>query len=99
MIERYTESPDVITSVDSEQSLLTLEFSLVQVDKENITLMMNENGCYLSAPTEDADYVATLSFLSPVKPSETKAIFKDGILIVKVPFKEPLQNYVKVLVE
>jgi HSP20 family molecular chaperone IbpA len=97
--ERYKESPELITSVDSEQSQLNLEFTLVLVDKENITLMMNENGCYLSAPSEDVDYAATVSFLYPVNPAEAKAIFQDGILIVKIPFKEALQNHVKVPIE
>lgn len=96
LLERYTESPDLITSVDKDQSQLILEISLVQVDKENIKLMMNENGYYLIANSEDSDYVSTLSFLAPVKPSEAEAKFQDGILIVKVPFKEPLQNYIQV---
>ena len=99
MEERYTESPELITSVDSEQSQLKLEFTLVLVDKENINLMMNENGCYLFVPSEDLDYVATVSFLSPVKPAEAKATFQDGFLIVKIPFKEALQNHVKVPIE
>jgi HSP20 family protein len=99
LLERYTESPDLITSVDKEQSHLILEFSVVQVEKENITLMMNENGCYLTAASEDSDYVSTLSFLAPVKPSEAKAIFQDGILIVKVPFKEPLRNYIQIAID
>jgi HSP20 family molecular chaperone IbpA len=98
-MERYTESPELITSVDSEQSQLVLEFSLINIEKENITLMMNENGCYLSAVSDDSNYVATLSFISPVKPSEAKAVFSGGLLIVKAPFKEPLDNYVQVTVE
>jgi HSP20 family molecular chaperone IbpA len=99
MEERYTESPDIITYVDSEQSQLILEFSLVLVDKENINLMMNENGCYLFAPSEDLDYVATVSFISPVKPAEAKATFQDSILIVKLPFKEALQTHIKVPID
>jgi len=98
-MEKYAESPDFLTSVDSEQSQLVLEFTLINVEKENITLMMNENGCYLSATSDDSDYVATLSFISPVKPSEAKAVFSDAILVVKAPFKEPLKNYVRVTVE
>lgn len=99
MQERYTESPDIITMVDSEQSLLILEISFVSVEKENINLMMNENGCYLSASTDDVDYVSTLSFIAPVKPSEAKAIFEEGILKVKIPFAEPLKNFIQVPVE
>lgn len=99
MEERYLESPELRSSVDSEQSQLNLEFTLVMVDKENISLMMNENGCYLFAPSEDLDYVATLSFLSPVKPGEAKATFYDGVLMVKVPFKEALQTHIKVPID
>jgi HSP20 family protein len=96
MVERYKESAELIASVDEEQSQLSLEFSFVQVDKENITLMMNEKGCYLIAAADDTDYVSALSFPAPVKPSEAKAIFQEGMLLVTVPFKEPLQNFIQV---
>lgn len=85
--------------VDAGQSKLTLQFTLVNAELENISLMMNEHGCHLSVPTEDSEYVATLSFLQAVKPAEAKATLKDGYLTVDVPFKDPLKNYVKVPVE
>jgi HSP20 family protein len=99
MDQEYTESPEIITWVDSGQSMLKVQFTLIQAEAENITLMMNENGCYLSVPAEDVEYVATLSFLNAVKPAEAKATYTDGYLTVTVPFKEPLNNYVKVPVE
>jgi len=97
--QKYTEAPEIVTSVDSGQAKLQMEISLVNVEKENISLMMDENGCYLSAPSDDAEYVAAISFLRAVKPSEAKAIFADGFLRVEIPFRDPLENYVKVPVE
>jgi HSP20 family protein len=97
--QKYTESPDIITFVDSEQAKLRLEISFVGVEKENIRLLMDENGCYFSAPTDDAEYVAAISFLRPVKPSEAKTVFEEGLLRVEIPFRDPLRNYVEVPIE
>ena len=99
MQEEYTEKPDVITFVDAEHSKLHIEISMVNVEKENISLMMDENGFYLSAPTEDVKYVTTLSFLNAVKPSEAKAIFADGYIRIEVPFRDPLKNYINIPIE
>jgi HSP20 family molecular chaperone IbpA len=98
--ENYTETPDIITFVDSVQSKLMIEISLVSVEKEDINLMMDENGCFLSAPAEGGvEYVATLSFLRAVKPSEAKAVYTDSFLKIEVPFKSALENFVKVPIE
>jgi HSP20 family protein len=97
--ENYTETPNIITFVDSKHSRLMIEISLVSVEKEDIKLMMDENGCFLSAPAEGGvEYVATLSFLRAVKPSEAKALFTDGFLKIEVPFKNTLENFVKVTI-
>ena len=45
--EKYTETPDIITFVNSEQSKLMIEISLVSVEKEDINLMMDEKGMLL----------------------------------------------------
>lgn len=99
MQEEYTENPEVITLVDGEQSKLHVEISLVNVEKENISLMMDEKGFYLHALSDDVTFVATLSFLRAVKPSEAKAVFADGFLRIEVPFRDPLDNYVKIPIE
>jgi HSP20 family molecular chaperone IbpA len=96
MDERYTEAPEIMSWVDSEQSKLTVQFTIINGEIEKINLMMNENGCYLSAPADDAEYVATLSFLHAVNPAEAKATYADGYLTIEVPFKDPLKSYVKV---
>jgi HSP20 family molecular chaperone IbpA len=100
MEEKYTESPDIMSWVDSEESKLTVQFTIINSEKENITLMMNENGCYLSASAEDnIEYITTFSFLNAVKPTEAKATYEDGYLTIVVPFRDPLDSYLKVPVE
>jgi HSP20 family protein len=98
--ENYTETPDIITFVDSKQSKLMIEISLVSVEKEDINLMMDENGCFFSAPAEGGvEYVATVPFLRAVKPSEAKAVYTDSFLKIEIPFKDTLENFVKVPIE
>ena len=98
-LETYTEAPEIISQINSEQSKIILEITMLEVEKDQINLMVNENGCYLSAPSEAVQYVAVLSFPSPVKPSETKAKYRDGYLVVEIPFKNPLTDYTKIAVE
>ena len=96
MDEKYIEAPEVMSWVDSEQSKLTVQFTFINGETEKMNLMMNENGCYLSAPAEGVEYVATLSFLHAVDPAEAKATYEDGYLTIEVPFKDPLNSYVRV---
>jgi HSP20 family molecular chaperone IbpA len=98
-MEKFTESPDIISRIDSEHSKLILEITLVDVEKDQINLMVNEHGLCLSAPSEVSEYEAILTFPSPVKPSETKARYADGYLIVEIPFKETLTDYTKISIE
>jgi HSP20 family molecular chaperone IbpA len=99
MTEKYTESPEIVSWVDSAGAVLNVQFTILQAERDKINLMMNENGCYLSAPSDDVEYGATFSFLHPVKPAEAKATYQDSYLTIEVPLKEPLNQYVKVPIE
>ena len=100
MQETYTETPDIITFVNREESKLMIEISLINVEKEDINLMMDEKGCFFSASAEgDIEYVGTIPFLREVKPSEAKAVFLDGYLKIEIPFKDTLENFVNVPIE
>lgn len=98
MDQKYNESPEMVSWVDSEQSKLVVQFTIVDTEKENINLMINENSCYLSAPAGEIEYVATISFLQAIKPAEAKATYEDGYLTIEAPFKDPL-DYVKMPIE
>ena len=95
--DTFTETPDIITYVNREQSKLMIEISLVGVEEEDITLMMDEKGCFFSASSEgDMEYVGTIPFLREVTPSAAKAAYVDSFLKIEVPFKDTLENFIQV---
>jgi len=98
--EKYTETPDIITFVNSEQSKLMIEISLISVEREDINLMMDEKSCFFTASAEGGvEYVGTIPFLREVNPSEAKAIYMDSYLKIEVPFKDTLEDFVKVPID
>jgi len=96
MLEKCKEAPDICSYLNNDQSKFIIEFTLVSVDKENISLTMNEHGCYLFAQSEDVDYTATFSFFCPVNPLKANASFEEAILTVEVPLKNALKDTVTV---
>jgi HSP20 family molecular chaperone IbpA len=99
MTERFKESPEITSRLDAEQSKFVIEFSMLEVEKESIKLTMFEGGCSLSAHTDDSDYVSLVSFPCPVIPSETKAFFDEGYLIIEAPLKDGLQGAIEISIE
>lgn len=94
--ERNRVGPAMCSYVDHGHTKLTVECVLPGVAEENIVLNMHEDSLNLSAPREDIEFVTTLSFCCPVKPVKAEAVYKDGLLRIEVPFKEPMQDAIKV---
>jgi HSP20 family molecular chaperone IbpA len=96
--ERIRVSPDVCAYVDDDHTKLTLEISIPGVKKKDINLKMHEDSFNLTAPRENIEYVTALSFCCPVKPEKAKAKYESGLLKVEIPFKDPMEDAIKVQV-
>ena len=96
MEERIKISPDICGYVDENHENLFMEISIPGVKKEDINFKMHEDSFSLSAPRDDIEYVAALAFCCPVKPDNAEAKYNDGLLSVKIPFKDPMEDAVKI---
>jgi HSP20 family protein len=96
MADRVKLSPNIFSYPDFEHFELHMEISLGGVNKEDIILKMHDDSFFLQAPRDDFDYVASMALCCPVKASEAKAKFENGILKVIVPFKDRMEDAVQI---
>jgi HSP20 family molecular chaperone IbpA len=97
--ERIKIAPELTAYVDDDHTMLTMEVAIPGVPKDQINLKMHEDSFSLSAPMEDMEYTTAFSFCCPVKPDAAKAKYENGLLKIEVPFKDPMEDAVKVKVE
>jgi HSP20 family molecular chaperone IbpA len=99
MAEKVKLAPNVFSYPDYEHLELHMEISLGGVKKEDISLKMHEDSFYLRAPRDDFEYVTSMALCCPVKASEAKATFENGILKVVVPYKDRMENAVDIQID
>jgi hypothetical protein len=58
-----------------------------------------EDSVHLTAPARDFEYVSALALGWPVKPGKAEATYENGLLRIEVPFKDPLEDAVKVAIK
>jgi HSP20 family molecular chaperone IbpA len=96
MAERIRVAPEICSSVDDEHTKLTIEVSIPGVKREDVNLRMHEDSMALSAPRDDVEFTTTLAFCCPVRASEAVAKYENGLLRIEVPFKDVMDDAIRV---
>lgn len=94
--EKRIVSPEVCSYVDDDHEFLTIEVSVPGVNKDDIVLKMHDDSFALAADREEFRFATALSFCCPVNPDKADAQYENGLLKVKVPFRDPMDDAVKV---
>ncbi|MBY9006058.1 MAG: Hsp20/alpha crystallin family protein [Candidatus Lokiarchaeota archaeon] len=81
-------SPRLFISTMNEFDGLTLDYTLPGVDKEAIELKISEDSIFVKGETDSIHYSSFYRFTCPVTPNDVKASYDNGLLRIKVPFKD-----------
>jgi len=96
---RMKVAPDTVAYADGENHKLVVEFAIPGAPTDTIDLKMLEDSVHLTAPARDIEYVAALALGWPVKPDKAEATYEHGLLRIEVPFKDPMEDAVKVAIK
>jgi HSP20 family protein len=96
--ERIKVSPDVCTYNSEDDKKLIMEISIPGVDKKDIDLKMLDDSFTLHAPREDLEFTVALSLCCPVRSADTQAEYHNGLLRIEAPYKDFMENAVRVKV-
>jgi len=78
---------------------IVVEFAIPGAPTATIDLKVLPDSVHLTAPARDIEYVAALALAWPVKPDKAEAIYAHGLLRIEVPFKDPMEDAVKVVIK
>src|SRR5688572_27882464 len=96
---RIKVAPDTVAYADGANHNLVLEFAIPGAPTETIDLKLLPDSVHLTAPARDIEYVSALALPWAVKPDKAEAIYEHGLLRIEVPFKDPMEDAVKVAIK
>ena len=92
-------APDTVAYADAETRKLVVEFAIPGAPADTVDVKILEDSVHLTAPARDVVYVASLALGWPVKPGKAEATYELGLLRIEVPFKDPMEDAVKVTIK
>ena len=96
---RMKVAPDTVAYADAENRKLVVEFAIPGAPTDTIDVKILQDSVHLTAPSRDIEYVASLALGWPVKPDKAEATYEHGLLRIEVPFKDPMEDAVKVVIK
>jgi HSP20 family molecular chaperone IbpA len=96
---RIRVAPNTVAYADRETHKLVVEFALPGAPTDTIDVKILADSVHLTAPARDIEYVAALALGWPVKPEQAEATYEHGLLRIEVPFKDPMEDAVKVAIK
>ena len=96
---RIRVAPNTVAYADAENLMLVVEFAIPGAPTDTIDVKILEDSLHLTAPARDIEYVSALALAWPVKPDKAEAIYEHGLLRIEVPFKDPMEDAVKVAIK
>jgi HSP20 family molecular chaperone IbpA len=96
---RIRVAPNTVAYADEEKHKLVVEFAIPGAPTDTIDVKLLPDSLHLTAPAKDIEYVSALALARPVKSDKAEAIYENGLLRIEVPFKDPMEDAVKVAVE
>ena len=92
-------APHTVAYADGENHNLVLEFAIPGAPTDTIDVKILEDSVHLTAPARDIEYVSAQALGWPVKPHQAEATYEHGLLHIEVPFKDPMEDAVKVAIK
>jgi len=96
---RIRVAPNTVAYADEAKNKLVVEFAIPGAPTDTIDVKILEDSVHLTAPARDIEYVSALALGWPVKPDKAEATYENGLLRIEVPFKDPMEDAVKVAVK
>jgi len=96
---RIKVAANTVAYADAENNKLVVQFAIPGAPTDTIDLKILEDSIHLTAPARDVEYVSAFALGWPVKPVKAEATYEHGLLRVEVPFKDPMEDAVKVAIK
>jgi len=96
---RIKVAPDTVAYADGPNHKLVVEFAIPGAPTDTIDVKILQDSIHLTAPARDIEYVSALALSWPVKPVKAEATYDHGLLRIEVPFKDPMEDAVKVAIK
>ena len=98
--EKLYISPNICAWHDEDDLMYRIDIEMPGADKDSIVLKMHEDSYFVKGESEDTIYIGSYLVCCEVQPEKAKAIYKNGLLKVEVPFKEaPKLQTIEVTIE